>query len=123
MRINHLICVVDDDDAVRDSIQVMLQACGYSVLAFSSAAEALSEDGLSGADCLLLDLNMPDMDGMSLVEALRSGGVRAPAIILTANSERMNARMKNANVIKVLHKPVAEDEILHWIENACGNLR
>jgi two-component system, LuxR family, response regulator FixJ len=114
------ICIVDDDDAVRDSIRAILVSAGYAVSAYASAAGLLEDPAVEGADCLLFDLNMPEMSGLELLESLRSRGVATPALFLTANGERSSARMSSAAVLKVFRKPVSDEELLQWIETACN---
>ena len=112
------ICVIDDDQAVRESAVALLESAGYTVMPFASADDFLRQSDLESANCLLCDLNMPGLNGLELLELLRSRGVTAPAIVLTANGERSNARMTRAGVLKVLRKPVSEAELLQWIETA-----
>ena len=117
------ICVVDDDDDVRDSIRVVLESCGYAVKTYASAGALLSRSGAENADCLLLDLNMPEMNGLELLELLRSRGVAPPATFLTANGAHLKTRMSRAGVLKVLYKPVSDDDLILWIERACKSAR
>jgi FixJ family two-component response regulator len=115
------ICVIDDDQAVRESMVALLEASGYTVKPFASADDFLRRQGSQSTDCLLLDLNMPGLNGLELLELLRSRGVTAPAIVLTANGERFGARLTRAGVLKVLHKPVSETDLLQWIETALAS--
>jgi two-component system response regulator FixJ len=112
------ICVIDDDQAVRESTAALLESAGYTVMPFASADDFLRHPYLGNANCLLCDLNMPGLSGLELLELLRSRGITAPAIVLTANAERSSARMTRAGVLKVLRKPVSEAELLQWIETA-----
>jgi FixJ family two-component response regulator len=112
------ICVIDDDHAVRESTLALLESAGYTVKSFASADEFLRHPGLEEANCLLFDLNMPGLSGLELLELLRSRGIGIPAIVLTADGERFNARMTRAGVLKVLRKPVSEADLLQWIETA-----
>jgi len=112
------ICVIDDDRAVLESTVALLESSGYTVKPFASADEFLRRPGSENTDCLLLDLNMPGLNGLELLELLRSRRITAPAVILTANGERFSARMTRAGVLKVLRKPVSEADLLHWIEAA-----
>lgn len=114
----HTISIVDDDRAVRESTAALLEAAGYAVESFASADDFLHRRGSVDDQCLLLDLNMPGLSGLELLELLRSQGTSTPAIVLTANGERLSARMTRAGVLKVLRKPVSESELLRWIETA-----
>ena len=112
------VCVIDDDRAVRESMVALLESVGYRVETFASADDFLRHPGSENAGCLLCDLNMPGLSGVELLELLRSRGIAAPAIVLTANGERLGARMTRAGVLKVLRKPVPEADLLQWIETA-----
>ncbi len=112
------ICIIDDDRAVRESAVALLESAGYKAKSFASADDFLRHPGSENADCLLCDLNMPSLSGLELLELLRSRGITAPAIVLTANGERFGARMTRAGVLKVLRKPVSEADLLQWIEIA-----
>ena len=74
------ICIVDDDDAVRDSMRALLESHRMRVRDFNSGSALLSSDALEGIDCFVLDYQMPGMNGLELVEALRRRGVGSAAI-------------------------------------------
>ena len=69
MSASRTICIVDDDEAVRDSLHALFEAEGFDVTAFASARDFL-DDGLVRAGCLVTDLRMPDMNGLELLAAL-----------------------------------------------------
>jgi FixJ family two-component response regulator len=110
---------VDDDDAVRDSMRALLESHRMNVCDFNSANALLSSDVLNGIDCFVLDYQMPGMNGLELIEALRRRGVGCAAILVSAlavsgSSERLN----RAGVIASLMKPVSEGELIDWITRA-----
>jgi len=116
---NGSICIVDDDEAVRDSMRVLVESYGYPVRDYPSAMAFL--DDLRGREpgCLLLDLHMPGMDGLELIELLRRRRVQTPAIIITGRKDTIHQqRVKAAGVLTLLNKPVADDVLLGWIERA-----
>jgi len=112
--------IADRDEAVRESLRAFLETCGYSVQTYASSEDYLRRADTESADCLLLDLRVSGRGGIELLEQLRTRGVSTPAIILSTNGSRMNARMQRAGVLKVLVKPVTGEDLLHWIEKACG---
>jgi len=120
---DNTICVIDDDRAVRESTAALLESAGYDVKSFASADDFLGQSGSENISCFLLDLNMPGMSGLELLELLRSREIATPAIVLTANGERLNARMTRAGVLKILRKPVSEADLLQWIETALGQCK
>ena len=71
------IAVVDDDDAVRDSLRLFLETLGHPVVTFASGHEFLAHDS-SALACLILDHHMPEMTGLQLAEQLRGSGKRPP---------------------------------------------
>jgi two-component system response regulator FixJ len=116
------ICIVDDDDAVRDSLRLLLESHGYDVDAFNSAAACLEERSGQSYDCFLVDLHMPGKSGIDLIETLRASGVAAPTFIITARMDpRLAVRAERAEVFGVLSKPVADRELISWLGRAgCG---
>src|SRR5438270_13793107 len=77
------VVVIDDDRAVLDSFQFMLESAGYAVSAYGSAHGYMQADGLRGC-CLILDHNMPEMTGVELAVALREQGRAIPILLVTA---------------------------------------
>ena len=113
------ICIVDDDDAVRDSLRALLESHRMNVRAFDSGQALLSADVLDGIDCFVLDYQMPGMNGLELVEALRHRGVISAAIMVSALAvSGASERMRRAGIIASLMKPVSEGELIDWIERA-----
>ena len=82
-----LVCVVDDDESVRESLPDLLREFGFAVEAFSSATEFLTSDVLTKTDCLVLDVAMPQMSGPELQQELRRRGLNVPIVFITAHSE------------------------------------
>lgn len=113
------VCIVDDDDAVRDSMRALLESYGLTVRDYPSATAYLNRESESEPDCLVLDLHMPGMDGLELIELLRRRRVRTPAILITGRTEAGQAsRAQNAGVLALLNKPVSDEEFKAWIDSA-----
>jgi FixJ family two-component response regulator len=113
------ICIVDDDDAVRDSMRVLLESHRMVVRDFNSGPALLSSDVLEGIDCFILDYQMPGMNGLELAEALRRRGVGSAAILVSALGVSGAAeRLRRAGVIAALTKPLSEAELIDWIDRA-----
>jgi CheY-like chemotaxis protein len=114
------IIIVDDDDGVRDSTRVLLEAHGFAAAGFAGADAFLEKNGADGASCLLLDVQMPGTSGLELLEQLRTRAIAIPVIMMTANVERASARAVQAGALTVLRKPFSEDELLKWLNFACS---
>jgi FixJ family two-component response regulator len=119
---SRLICVVDDDEAVRDSLGILLTARGLSVRTFDSARKFLDDGAANSCACLLLDMHMPEMTGLALLLELRQSGKPVSAIMITAGSDAsLGEKAEEAGALAVLRKPVPEDELFCWIERTLGS--
>jgi two-component system response regulator FixJ len=117
-----MICIVDDDDAVRDSLKIMLESYGMQVRDFASATALLSEDGVKNCLCLVLDLHMPVMSGLELIETLRAQNVGVPAVMVTGQPDpRLALRLERAGLSGVLAKPVSDTDLLDRISFAIAS--
>lgn len=115
----NMVCIVDDDDAVRDSLKVMLQAHGMQVRDFASASEFLKDESALRCRCLILDLHMPVMSGMELLETLRANNVGVPTLMVTGRPDADIAeRLRRSGSTALLAKPVTDSELLGCIEAA-----
>lgn len=98
--------VVDDDDAVRDSLDAYLTLKGMKVMAFGSAQELLSQDDVT-PNIWILDVNMPSIDGFMLLEMLRERGHNEPAVLITGLGDPdIRARAERAGVAAFFDKPI-----------------
>ena len=110
------VLIVDDDAAVRASLQFALEAEGFVVRAFNGSEALLAEPIPSGRVCLVVDYRMPHMDGVRLVESLRAQGRTIPAILITG---RANAQLRKlaarAGIHAVLEKPLSGGALVDGI--------
>ncbi|MDR3536113.1 MAG: response regulator [Acetobacteraceae bacterium] len=110
-----IVAIVDDDDAVRDSLRFLVEVAGHKVEAFSAAAEFLAAD-LRHIACLVLDQHMPAMTGLQLAEQLRTTNPAIPIMLITGSpSPAIVARANGLGIEIVLEKPPAEADILNFI--------
>jgi FixJ family two-component response regulator len=114
-----LIAVVDDDDALRNSLDDLLQSVGFRVQGFASAEAFLQAPPVPEAACLLLDVRLPGMNGLELQRQLAGMRWRIPIIFVTAYADDdMRAHALAAGAIAVLSKPCREDDLLQAIDVA-----
>jgi FixJ family two-component response regulator len=104
-----LVCVVDDDESVRESLPDLLREFGFIVEAFSSAKEFLTSDFVTKANCLVLDIAMPEMSGPELHHELRRRGLGVPIVFITAHSEGSGRpRLLERGAVACLLKPFSQ---------------
>lgn len=115
-----VICVVDDDDAVRASAKCLLETMGYAVQEYASGEAVLADATAMTAHVILTDYQLGGMTGLDLLERLRERGNRARAILMTASATHSAERCRRADVLTVLRKPVPAEDLLAWIETACS---
>ena len=108
-----IVHVVDDDEAVRDSMRALLESYGIEVQAYASAREFLVAGPAQRRGCVLVDLHMPGMGGLELLEALKAQGSRIPVIAITGRSDSMlKERATRAGAVTLLEKPVSDEALL-----------
>jgi two-component system, LuxR family, response regulator FixJ len=116
---DRLVAVVDDDDAVRDSLRFLLEIAGYTVAAYASAAQFLKEAPLPELVCLVVDQHMPDVTGLQLVARLRGDGVGLPVALITGSPSADMLRLaRELSVTTVMEKPLDDDQLLEFIATA-----
>jgi FixJ family two-component response regulator len=110
------ISVVDDDESLRESLEGLLKAMGYSVNVFASAEGFLGSQALAKTDCLILDVRMPGMSGPELQQKLKTFEHRIPIIFITAHGDDdVISRVMADGAIDCLLKPFSEDSLLNAI--------
>ena len=115
----HMIHIVDDEDAVRSSLAVMLQVVGYAVTAWPDGASFLRAASHIEAGCVLLDIRMPEMDGLEVQRAMQEQGIAWPVVVLTGHGDVSTAvTAMKAGAIDFLEKPLAKSTLITAIEAA-----
>lgn len=111
-----LVLIVDDDQAVRDSLQFALRLEGLCVHAHSGGGSLLADPELDQAGCVILDDQMPRMDGWTLLSSLQARNICLPAIMLTSHAtRRVRARADTAGVRTLLEKPLLDNALIETI--------
>ena len=105
MRSSRTICIVDDDEAVRDSLQALLEAEGFEVAVFASARDFL--DGAAApVGCLVTDLRMPGLNGLELMAVLAERHRPPPVIMITGHGDvPMAVRAMKLGAVDFIEKP------------------
>jgi FixJ family two-component response regulator len=114
-----LVCVVDDDESVRESLSQLLQVLGFEARAFASAEAFLGSDCVGAVNCLLLDVVMPGMSGPDLQRELSRRGLDTSIIFITGqNRGNLRERLLESGAVACLFKPFGNTELLDAIETA-----
>ena len=113
------ILVVEDNSAVRRSLQLLLVARGYQVRAHASSSQALADPAARSAACLVADLMMDEVDGITLLETLKGQGWAGPAILITGDAESERAqRATDAGYATILQKPFVDALLIEAVAKA-----
>jgi FixJ family two-component response regulator len=113
-----VILIVDDDEAVRESLRNLMESEGFAVCAFSNGHDLLNEASLPAMECLVVDYHMPAMNGLELVSALRGRGISIPAILITGNSTKYVRDRAAASAVLVVEKPRLGSYLLDCVREA-----
>jgi FixJ family two-component response regulator len=117
--IDKTICVIDDNAAVRRSLENLLRSMGYRAHTFESAEDFLAHRVDAAFDCAICDIRMGPMSGPQLLAHLRSAGHVMPFIFVTAYAHERHMNQASGNgAICVLEKPIDADKLECWIEYA-----
>ncbi|WP_334389112.1 response regulator transcription factor [Bradyrhizobium sp. AZCC 2262] len=114
-----IVAIVDDDEAVGNAIEVLMRSMGLLARAFLSGEEFLRSPELIRTGCLIVDFDMPKMNGLDLHSKLSRLGKEIPTVLITAYpSDDIRARALEAGVICYLPKPFNESDLLNCIQSA-----
>jgi FixJ family two-component response regulator len=118
------VCIIDDDEAVRESLRLLLFTAGYQTCQYASGDALLAEPDRPDVDVYLLDFRMPGTDGMSLHQQLVAEGCRVPVIFVTGHGDiplAVSAMQRGA--ADFLTKPFEESKLLEKIDTAVSHFR
>lgn len=116
-----VVLVVDHDPAVRNSLKFALEIEGFSVKVYATATALLAEPDMPQRGCVVLDYNLPGMNGLDLLQSLREHHVKLPAILVTSHpTPTVRHRALSAGV-HVIEKPLLNDTLLRCIRAALGD--
>ena len=114
-----IICIVDDDPSVLKALSRLVESAGMCAEPFKTAEEFLTSAPAAKAACLLLDVQLPSMDGFELQERAAQLGYDVPAIFITARPDQTSrTKARSAGAVAFLEKPVDEAALFDAIELA-----
>jgi len=118
-RTPRLIAIVDDDEAMQDSLRDLMEAAGLVARCFGSAGEFLASDLHIRAACLIVDIRMPKMSGLQLQARLKEEECNIPIIFITAHRDaRMRIRAMREGAVEFLAKPFDHHLLLKRVRTA-----
>ncbi len=113
------ISIVDDDESIRQATRALLRSVGYRVETFASAELFLEADAIRKTDCLVLDVQMPGIDGFELQRRLNEAQSHVPIVFVTAYDNKSNrATAMGAGAANFFHKPFEADAFVAAIQAA-----
>lgn len=114
-----IVFVVDDDISVRESLESLIQFAGWQPETFASAEEFLARPRISTPSCLVLDVSLPDLNGLELQRLIGTDRVDMPIIFITGHGDiPMTVQAMKAGAIEFLTKPIDDESLLTAIRNA-----
>ncbi len=118
-----VIHVIDDDDAVRDSLVFLLESSGFRAVAYASAVEFLAALPTITRGCVITDLRMPGMSGLELVQELNEAGIELPVIVITGHGDvPLAVEAMKAGIMDFLEKPFENEVLLSAVRAAFRRL-
>lgn len=116
--------IVDDDEAVRESLSAVLETQGLTAIGFASAEAFLLSYKPVPVGCAIIDLRMPGMDGLTLLEHLRSKGLMLPAVVVTGHGDvPLAVRAMKAGAIDFIEKPYTNATLLDAVRRGLDSAR
>ncbi len=118
---SNLVHVIDDDDAMRDSLEFLLRAAKIDVRTYESATSFLAAGDVTG--CIVTDVRMPGMSGVDLLRQLKARGSTMPAIVITGHGDiQLAVEAMKVGAVDFLEKPFDDEVFLATIKAALGRL-
>ena len=118
-RVSPIVFVVDDDISVRESLEALIRCAGWDAESFACAREFLARPRIPAPSCLILDVTLPDLNGLELQKRIAADGFDMPVIFITGYDDvSMTARAMKAGAVEVLTKPFCDDALLSTVAKA-----
>jgi two-component system, LuxR family, response regulator FixJ len=111
--------VIDDDQAMRESVEFLLDSAGYEVRIYESAHAFLEAMPDAVAGCIISDVRMPGIDGLDLLKRLKAGGSKLPVLIMTGHGDvPLAVEAMKLGAVDFIEKPFDDDRLIGLIETA-----
>lgn len=121
MPTRQFVCVIDDDESMRESLVGLLGSEGLRAVAYASAEAFLASDDLAAAAFLIIDVSMPEMSGPQLQDVLIERGVTTPHVFVSARSDEViRRRVLERGAVAYFVKPFDEEELLATMRGVLG---
>ena len=116
-----VVFIVDDDESVRRALGRLMRSAGFDVRVFASAEEFLDQGCQNIPGCLILDVRMPQMDGLELQERLRTLGSHIPIVFISAHYDLgVREQAMKAGAVAYIQKPFNEEVLLNAVNTGLG---
>ena len=116
--------IVDDDDAIRDSLAFLLDASGFQTCLWDSAEAFLAGHGAGEVACLITDVRMPGLSGLDLVQRLNALGFTSPVIVMTGHGDiPLAVEAMKSGVADFLEKPINDELLMRAIESSIARVK
>jgi FixJ family two-component response regulator len=113
-----LISIVDDDESIRRATILLIRSVGFRAEAFESAERFLSSGCLNDTCCLIVDVHMPEVNGLELQGHLAAAGSRVPIVFITGYDDKESrGRAMQAGAVAFLVKPFSDEQLLQIIRS------
>src|SRR6266699_5057431 len=114
-----IVFVVDDDISVRESLELLIRNAGWEPATFASAQDFLARPRVHAPSCLVLDVSLPDLNGLDLQKRVAADRIDMPIIFITGHGDiPMSVQAMKAGAVEFLTKPFGDDVLLSAIRNA-----
>ena len=114
-----LVHVIDDDEAMRDSLAFLLDSAGFASRTYDSALQFLSQAQDLTSGCVVTDIRMPEMSGLELVRRLTEMGIPLPVVVITGHGDvPLAVEAMKAGVVDFLEKPFDDEALLAAVRSA-----
>jgi FixJ family two-component response regulator len=118
------IIIVEDDSSVNLAVSRLLEAAGFDIRSFLSGNALLADAHACDADCLVLDVHLPDMNGFELQRRLAAAGSTAPVVVITAHDDPMHRRAaRDIGAFAYLTKPFSSLSLVDAVSRASASHR